>query len=187
VGGNETISVNVRLICATQKDLKEEIQKGTFREDLYYRLNVVPITLPPLRERREDIFLLADHFIKKLSKKMGKEIEGLSEEARTLLLRYAFRYPRARERDRAAVTHQRQGDSTEDLPEEVCGQTGTVQTICERIRGSKPLAQAVGLFEKTYIESILEKTKGKKGQTAEILGISRKTLWEKIKELVIEI
>jgi DNA-binding NtrC family response regulator len=190
VGGNETISVNVRLICATQKDLKEEIQKGTFREDLYYRLNVVPITLPPLRERREDIFLLADHFIKKLSKKMGKEIEGLSEEARTLLLRYAFP-GNIRELEnvieRAIALIKGRVIQAEDLPEEVCGQTGTVQTICERIRGSKPLAQAVGLFEKTYIESILEKTKGKKGQTAEILGISRKTLWEKIKELEIEI
>ncbi|MGQ9776981.1 MAG: sigma-54-dependent transcriptional regulator [Thermodesulfobacteriota bacterium] len=69
VGGNEILSVDVRLICATQKDMKEEIQKGTFREDLYYRLNVVPMMLTPLRERREDILLLTNHFIKTLSKK----------------------------------------------------------------------------------------------------------------------
>ena len=75
----------------------------------------------------------------------------------------------------------------EDLPEEICGQTSPIQAICERIRASKPLAQATGLFEKEYIQSVLEKTKGKKGQAAEVLGISRKTLWEKIKELEIEI
>jgi DNA-binding NtrC family response regulator len=75
----------------------------------------------------------------------------------------------------------------QDLPEEVCGQTSPIRAICEKIRGAKPLTQAVSLFEKDYIQSILEKTKGKKGQAAEILGISRKTLWEKIKELEIEI
>jgi len=190
VGGNETLAVDVRLICATQKDLKEEIKKGTFREDLYYRLNVVPITLPPLRERRDDVFLLADHFIDKYSKKMGKEIDSLSEEARMLLLKYAFP-GNIRELEnmleRAIALIKGRVIQAQDLPEEVCGQTSPIQAICEKIRGAKPLTQAVSLFEKDYIQSILEKTKGKKGQAAEILGISRKTLWEKIKELEIEI
>jgi two-component system response regulator AtoC len=74
-----------------------------------------------------------------------------------------------------------------DLPEEFCGQASPVRDICERIRGTKPLASATSFFEKEYIQSVLNKTKGKKGQAAEILGISRKTLWEKIKELEIEI
>jgi DNA-binding NtrC family response regulator len=190
VGGNETLSVNVRLICATQRDLKEEIRKGSFREDLYYRLNVVPIPLPPLRERREDIFLLADHFISKFSRKMGKEITGLSEEAKTILLTYAFP-GNIRELEnmleRALALIKGKVIQAYDLPEEVCGQASPVREICERIRGTKPLASATSVFEKEYIHSVLEKTKGKKGQAAEILGISRKTLWEKIKDLEIEI
>ena len=190
VGGNDTISVDVRMICATQKDLKEEIRKGTFREDLYYRLNVVPIVLPPLRERREDILLLADHFISRFSKKMGKEITGLSEEGKALLLKYPFP-GNIRELEnmleRAIALIKGKVIQAEDLPEEVCGQTSVIQALCEKIRGSKPLATAVNLFEKEYIQGVLEKTKGKKGQAAELLGISRKTLWEKIKELEIEI
>jgi DNA-binding NtrC family response regulator len=190
VGGNETLSVNVRLICATQRDLKEEIRKGSFREDLYYRLNVVPIHLPPLRERREDILLLADHFINKFSQKMGKEILGLSEEAKTILLKYTFP-GNIRELEnmleRALALIKGKIIQAYDLPEEVCGQASPIRDVCEKIHGTKPLANAVSLFEKEYIQSVLEKTKGKKGQAAEILGISRKTLWEKIKELEIEI
>jgi DNA-binding NtrC family response regulator len=190
VGGNETVAVDVRLACATQRDLKEEIRKGAFREDLYYRLNVVPIHLPPLRERREDILLLVDHFIKKYSEKMGKEITGLSVEAKTLLLRYSFP-GNIRELEnmieRAIALIKGKIIQAEDLPEEVCGRASQIQTICEKVRASKPLGQAVNLFEKEYIQSVLESTKGKKGQAAEILGISRKTLWEKIKELEIEI
>jgi len=190
VGGNETLSVDVRLICATQKDLKEEIQKGAFREDLYYRLNVVPIVIPPLRERREDILLLAEHFVKKFSQKMNKEITGLSEEAESLLLRYSFP-GNIRELEnmleRAIALIKGKVIEAGDLPDELCQQKSPIQAICERIRGSKPLAQATNVFEKEYIQSVLEKTKGKKGQAAEVLGISRKTLWEKIKELEIEI
>ena len=190
VGGNETLSVDVRLICATQKDLKEEIEKGTFREDLYYRLNVVPMMLPPLRERREDILLLTRHFIEAFSRKLNKEIAGLSEDAKTLLLRYPFP-GNIRELEnmleRAVALIKGKVIQAEDLPEEICGGETPTQAICGKIRGSKPLSVASRLFEKEYIQSVLEKTKGKKGQAAEILGISRKTLWEKIKELEIEI
>jgi DNA-binding NtrC family response regulator len=190
VGGNETLSVDVRLICATQKDLKEEIRKGSFREDLYYRLNVVPIDLPPLRNRREDILLLAEHFIDTFSKKMGKEISGLSEDAKALLLKYPFP-GNIRELEnmleRAIALIKGKVIQAEDLPDELCGQPNSTQDVCNRIRASKPLASATKLFEKEYIQSVLEKTKGKKGQAADTLGISRKTLWEKIKELGIEI
>jgi transcriptional regulator with PAS, ATPase and Fis domain len=190
VGGNETISVDVRLICATQRDLKEEIRKGNFREDLYYRLNVVPILLPPLRERREDVLLLGEHFISKFSQKMGKDISGLSGEAKALLLKYSFP-GNIRELEnmleRAIALIKGKVIEAEDLPEEVCGKTTPIRDLCEKIQGSKPLATAVNLFEKEYIQDVLEKTRGKKGQAAELLGISRKTLWEKIKELEIEI
>jgi DNA-binding NtrC family response regulator len=190
VGGNETLSVDVRLICATQRDLKEEIQKETFREDLYYRLNVVPIILPPLRERREDILFLTDHFIDKFSQKMNKEITGLSEDAKTLLLKYLFP-GNIRELEnmleRAIALLKGKVIQAEDLPEEVCGGESLAQIVCEKVRASKPLSSATRIFEKEYIQSVLEKTKGKKGEAAEILGISRKTLWEKIKGLEIEI
>jgi DNA-binding NtrC family response regulator len=189
VGSNETLSVDVRLICATQRDLKEEVRNGRFREDLYYRLNVVPIALPPLRERRGDILLLSDHFIQKFSRKMGKEIIGLSEDAKALLLKYPFP-GNIRELEnmveRAIALIGGKTIQVEDLPEEVCGGT-TVRSICDKIRASRPLASATKLFEREYIQSVLEKTKGKKGEAADILGISRKTLWEKIKELEIEI
>lgn len=190
VGGDETISINVRLICATQKDLKEEIQKGSFREDLYYRLNVVPIHLPPLRERREDILLLADHFINKFSKKMGKEVSGISEEAKNILFKYPFP-GNIRELEniveRAIALLKGKVIQVEDLPEEILGQGHMVHEICKKIQGTKPLASAVNLFEKEYIQYVLERVKGKRGKAAEILRISRKTLWEKIKELKIEI
>ncbi len=121
---------------------------------------------------------------------MGKEITGLSEEGKALLLKYPFP-GNIRELEnmleRAIALIKGKVIQAEDLPEEVCGQTSVIQTICEKIRGSKPLATAVSLFEKEYIQGVLEKTKGRKGQAAELLGISRKTLWEKIKELEIEI
>ena len=190
VGGNETLSVDVRLICATLKDLREGIQRGGFREDLYYRLNVVPLVLPPLRERREDILLLTDHFIEKISRKMGKEITAISEEAKALLMRYSFP-GNIRELEnmleRAIALIKGTVIQAQDLPDEICGRTNPVTMICDKIRGTKPLSQTVSLFEKEYIQSVLEKTKGKKGQAAEILGISRKSLWEKIKGLEIEI
>jgi DNA-binding NtrC family response regulator len=189
VGGSETLSVDVRLICATQKDLKEEVRRGGFREDLYYRLNVVPILLPPLRERREDILLLIDHFLKKYSEKMGKQVIGLSEEAKTLLLKYSFP-GNIRELEnmfeRAIALLKGNLIQPDDLPEEVCGKASPIHSICEKLKGSKPLAGAIGLFEKEYIQSVLERTKGKKGEAADILGISRKTLWEKIKAMEID-
>jgi len=145
LGGNDTLSVDVRLICATQKDLKEEIRKGTFREDLFFRLNVVPILLPPLRERREDILLLTDHFIEKFSRKMGKEIAGISEEAKTLLLKFPFP-GNIRELEnmleRAIALLKGKVIHAEDLPEEVCEREPSVRAICEKIRDSKPLASA---------------------------------------------
>ena len=190
VGGNGTISVDVRLICATQKDLKEGIQRGTFREDLYYRLNVIPLILPPLRERREDILLLADHFLKKFVRKMGKEVSGLSEEAKSLLLKYPFP-GNIRELEnmleRAVALLKGKVIQAADLPEEIGVNTTIAQAIREKIGTAKPLHQAVGLFEKEYIQSVLEQTQGRKGQAAEVLGISRKSLWEKIKNLEIDL
>ena len=90
LGGTKEIKVDVRIISATNRDLAQEVIKGNFREDLYYRLNVISLELPPLRERREDIPLLIDHFLKKYAQKMGKEIEGISEFALKALMEYDF-------------------------------------------------------------------------------------------------
>jgi transcriptional regulator with PAS, ATPase and Fis domain len=90
LGSNQTLKSDVRVITATHQNLEEAIKKGLFREDLYYRLNVISIHLPPLRERKEDISLLIDHFLKKYSKVNQKSISDISKEGRTLLLRYSY-------------------------------------------------------------------------------------------------
>ena len=97
VGGNETIEVDVRLVCATQKDLKKEVEQGRFREDLYYRLNVVPVMLPPLRARKEDVFIIADYFLTTLATRMNQVVKTFSPQAREVLMRYSFPWkcPRA--------------------------------------------------------------------------------------------
>src|SRR5437899_2356195 len=90
VGGTSTIEVDVRLVCATQRDLKKEVQAGRFREDLFYRLSVVPVYLPPLRERKEDVLLLANHFLEKFAARMSKRPGALSEQSKQLLRHYAY-------------------------------------------------------------------------------------------------
>ena len=90
VGSNEPIETDVRLVCATQKDLRKEVAQGRFREDLFYRLNVVPIVVPPLRQRQDDIMVIADHVLETCSVKLNKHLRGFSQQARELLLRYSY-------------------------------------------------------------------------------------------------
>ena len=90
LGSNEPIEADVRLVCATQKDLRKEVAQGRFREDLFYRLNVVPIVVPPLRQRQEDIMVIADHVLEACSFKLNKQLRGFSQQARELLLRYSY-------------------------------------------------------------------------------------------------
>ncbi|MDD5434318.1 MAG: sigma-54 dependent transcriptional regulator [Nitrospira sp.] len=184
LGGTDTIEVDVRIICATQRDLKKEVQKGSFREDLYYRLNVVPLFMPPLRERKEDILLLADHFLKSFSEQMKRPVKELSVEVKELLLRHS--YPgNVRELENAmkrALTLCRVGViQPTDLPEDICRWQDEGGDIVSQLQHSEPLSNAVSLFEKQYIMKVLEETKGSKTLAAKLLGISRKTLWEKCK------
>ncbi|MEK6576932.1 MAG: sigma-54 dependent transcriptional regulator, partial [Nitrospirota bacterium] len=184
VGGTETIDVDVRIICATRKDLKQEVQKGNFREDLYYRLNVVPITVPTLRERKEDILPLIEHFLKKFSNEMKRPLKGLSPKARELLLKYP--YPgNVRELENAIERAMAMGRGEEiqplDLPEEIRSIEGTTATESAGMEEYASLKKAVEGFERAYISRTLKQASGNKTRAAEILGISRKTLWEKCK------
>ena len=186
LGGTETISVDVRIICATQRDLKAEVQRGTFREDLYYRLNVVPITLPPLKEREGDVLLLANHFFKHFTGLYNKNVKGLSLEAQELLLKYPFP-GNVRELENAierAVVMTR-GDEIQpwDLSEEINAKMDECYKAIQRIEGVENLSKATKEFERRYILKVLEETKGNKGLAAKLLGVSRKTLWEKCKTL----
>jgi two-component system response regulator HydG len=199
VGGNETIETDVRLVCATQKDLRKEVAQGRFREDLFYRLNVVQVVVPPLRERQEDIMVIADHVFKTCSNKLSKKLRGFSQQARELLLRYS--YPgNVRELENMverAVALGREGDAIQPpdlcgfqscpysggVPQESCGFCSEGLTIGSKKREAPltSLAAARQGFEKEYIVSVLERVEGSRTTASKILGLSRKALWEKCK------
>ena len=199
VGSNVSIETDVRLVCATQKDLRKEVAHGRFREDLFYRLNVVPIVVPPLRKRQEDILVIADHVLETCSLKLNKHLRGFSQQARELLLRYS--YPgNVRELENVverAVALGRDGAAVQ--PADLCGFQscpylgGTSQEACgfcsEGLTGGKKkrdmtmtsLAAAREGFEKDYIVAVLERVDGSRTTASKILGLSRKALWEKCK------
>ncbi|WP_447973383.1 sigma-54-dependent transcriptional regulator [Nitrospira sp. Kam-Ns4a] len=198
VGGNETIEVDVRLVCATQKDLKKEVAQGRFREDLYYRLHVVPILLPPLRERREDILLIADHMLQSRCASMNKPLKGFSQGAREVLLKYSFP-GNIRELENMVERAVALGRPNEEVQAwDLCGFPscpflgGPPQESCgfcsEGLTGKagpggmpEPLAAAREQFERQYILAALERTEGSRTAAAKLLGLSRKALWEKCK------
>lgn len=177
VGGQRPIPVDVRVLCATSRDLNVEVDEGRFRADLFYRLQVVPIQLPPLRERGGDISELADFFLEEFGRERGL-IFRLSREARQALEEY--RCPgNVRELrnllERASVLAPSPEIQLWDLPAEICGAAPEVSAQPEA------LADAVATAEKRCIQSALGKTGGNKTEAAELLGISRKNLWEKMK------
>jgi transcriptional regulator with PAS, ATPase and Fis domain len=194
VGGIKTTRVDVRLIAATNRDLQSEIESGRFRKDLYYRLAVVPIALPSLRERRSDIPILARHFIEKYNRKLNKEFQGISDEALGLLQGYPWP-GNIRElenlmervllfaegptivakdlpdtiRQGAAPSHAPLGPSTEAAPG---GETGLKDIV--RMRSAE--------LERDLITKALEETGGNVTRAAKLLQISRKSLQTKMKE-----
>jgi len=198
VGGNTTININVRIVCATQKDLKKEVACGRFREDLYYRLNVVPVHLPPLRERKEDILVLSEHLLHGYATKMKQPVKGLSRQAREMLLHYSFP-GNVRELENTLERALSLTQNQEEIQAwDLCGQRrcpysgGEPQTGCafcaEMRSGGKgqtisgeTLAVARERFEKAYILEILSRTGGGKTMASQVLGLSRKALWEKCK------
>ncbi|MBI5327711.1 MAG: sigma-54-dependent Fis family transcriptional regulator [Deltaproteobacteria bacterium] len=184
LGGTETLSVDVRIICATQRDLKTEVKRGIFREDLYYRLNVVPVHIPPLRERKEDILIIANSFAMKFSAQNNKPIQGISDKARELLVNYPFP-GNVRELEHAIERAVILGNSREiqpsDLSDDILAFYNKDFKASMKVSYSEPLPEAIEHFEKEYIAKAIEEAHGNKTRAAERLGISRKTLWEKCK------
>ncbi|MBI3787666.1 MAG: sigma-54-dependent Fis family transcriptional regulator, partial [Ignavibacteriales bacterium] len=173
VGGNDLIKVDFRIICATNKDLEKDVAEKIFREDLYYRLNVFSIFIPPLRERKGDIPLLANHFVQKYSRAMGKSITAISSEAMDVLVRY--NWPgNVRELEnaieRAMVVGRPPTIKPEDLPFQLTEKNHVLPT------GS--LAAA----EKVHIAAILEQNRWNISHSAEVLQIDRVTLYNKIEK-----
>ncbi len=178
VGGEETLEVDVRIVAATNKDLKAEIEKGNFREDLFYRLNVVNIHVPPLRERKDDIPLLATAFLQEIADENGKSIVGLDTKVRAAL--YSYDWPgNVRELrncvESAVVMSKGNVITLDDLPPTV-RPTGDAGWI--RIPVGTTLAEA----ERLVITETLSAQKGNKSRTAEVLDIGRKTLHRKLDE-----
>jgi len=180
VGGSEMIRVDVRVISATNKDLEEEVKKGKFREDLYYRLAVFPIKLPPLRERKEDIPLLAAFFLKKYSEQEGKHIEAISPDALELLM--AYHWPgNVRELEnaieRAVVIATTNEIAPKDLPV-------AVRSLGEKklYESDNTLASWIEKLEQEALRQALLECEGNISQTAKKLGIGRATIYRKAKK-----
>jgi two-component system response regulator HydG len=182
VGGDNVIKIDIRIIAATNKDLVPIIEKGLFREDLYYRLNVVNLKIPPLRERKEDIPVLAEHFMKIFAEKNHKKIKGFTPEAMDHLIRYDWS-GNVRELmnavERGTVYAQREYLDTDDL---FMGYRSLSNKL--NIRGSSDYTEDVPLeeVEKATILKVFESTGGNKSQTARKLGITRRTLYKKLKK-----
>ena len=186
VGGSKSINVDVRIIAATNRVLDDLVKDGKFREDLYYRLNVVPIHLPPLRERRQDIPLLLNYFLERSNRINGAEIDGCSESAMDVMMNYS--YPgNIRELqnliERVVVLKKKGVIDLEDLPDKVYLAEQQDQSHFEIEKGYDTL---VSNFEKNLILQALQETNGVKSKAAQVLSLNRTTLIEKMKRLGIE-
>ncbi|MCL6583638.1 MAG: sigma-54 dependent transcriptional regulator [bacterium] len=202
LGGSETIPVDVRLIAATNKPIEEGIREGWFRQDLYWRLNVVTIYLPPLRERKEDIHLLAQYFLSRFTKELQKDIVGIRPECMELLL--AYHWPgNVRELEnvlkRAIVICRGNEIMIEDLPDHIKAARENsfklraelaqsldllldkvFDLITATVKEGPDSLDAISLLEKEMIERAIRKTSGNKVQAASLLGINRNTLRNKM-------
>ena len=184
VGGIHTVTVDVRLIAATNKDLQAEVKTGRFREDLFYRLNVVPIELPPLRKRRDDIDLLVKFFLQQFNSKLKKGISSISPEALSILRAHSWpgnirQLENVLERMVLMCDGNRLGSS--DVPEEMGGRPEVLETGAGNFK--EIIRQQTQTLERDLIQRALEETSGNVTRAAEKLGLSRKGLQLKIKEL----
>ncbi|MBW2043191.1 MAG: sigma-54-dependent Fis family transcriptional regulator [Deltaproteobacteria bacterium] len=184
VGGEETLSVDVRILAATNRNLEEEVKEGKFREDLFYRLNVVTLRIPPLHERQDDIPLLAQHFLEKYAKKNNKQVKGFSPLAMDMLLKYAWP-GNVRELEnvieRAVILLPDEHITEKELPTTVTESYAEEKDWVSppsQVAANRPLEE----IEKEAILATLEDSGGNKSETARRLGINRKTLHKKLKD-----
>jgi two-component system response regulator PilR (NtrC family) len=195
VGATEDQTIDVRILCATNKNLEEMTAKGSFREDLFYRLNVIQIRMPSLRERREDIPALAEHFLSKFAVTMGKPVKSFSKEAMRMLQTYD--YPgNVRELEnlveRAVALETQSVILPESLPQKLLMQRGTPAPLpnapaaMEHPAGPFDLERGVEDFERSHIVRALEKTNGVKKRAAALLGISFRSLRYRIEKYGID-
>ena len=181
LGGTEELKVDIRVMAAANKDLKEEVNEGRFREDLYYRLNVIPVHMPALRERQGDIPLLIEHFLDIYNCRLGKRVKLSSEVIRVLM---DYEFP-GNVRELENVIERCVALSTDNIIDQNALPSHLVKSQEERPAVTSLNAVAADA-EKAHIMRILLSTKGNKTRAAEVLSISRKTLWEKIKAYNIE-
>jgi two-component system NtrC family response regulator len=188
VGGNKTIKVDVRLVAATNRELKAEVEEGRFREDLYYRLNVVHLHIPPLRERQEDIALLAIHFLRKYAQENARGEVHLAPEAMKMLMHYAWP-GNVRElenvMERAVILCSQNLISANDLPRDLAGETWGESSrldIDRFIPMQTPLPEALEQIEEQMIRRALERSGQVQVRAAELLGITKSLLQYKLKK-----
>ena len=182
MGGEKTVDIDVRVVTATNRDLRAEIEKGNFREDLFYRLNVVNIHIPPLRERKDDIPLLVAHYLKLFSDENSRHIEGIEPKARAALNNYNWpgNIRELRNTIESAVVMCRDTLlGIEDLPAHIAAsEDDSVIRI--------PLGSTMAEAEREVIRATLRAEKGNKSKAAEVLAIGRKTLHRKLEEYNLE-
>ena len=191
IGGSEDIKTDVRIISATNQDLQEKVRRGEFREDLYFRLNVIPIHIPPLRKRREDIPLLVQYFIEKYAREFGKEVKRISAYALELLMRYPFP-GNIRELENIIERSVALESSSIILPENlVIAEEGNGAAAAANPSGDFPeggidLNRELERFEREIIRKALEKAKGSKTKAASLLGVSFPSLRHRLEKLGME-
>jgi DNA-binding NtrC family response regulator len=183
IGAAKPLQVDVRIIAATNRELKEEVDEGKFRGDLYYRLNVIHLQIPPLRERREDIPLLVEHFIRRQNSELKKNYQGVESSALKVLMSLPWK---GNIRDlnnvleRAMILGNGEWITVKDLPRWEVPEADVSRSVAHDLR------RTVRAYEKSHIENVLKETHGDRTQTAELLGLSRSSLYRKIEALGIQ-
>ncbi len=187
IGGIKTIDVDIRIITATNQDLEKAVAEKRFREDLFYRINVIPIHLPPLRARKADIPVLANHFMSTFNRLKEKNIEGLTPEAMNCLTKY--HWPgNVRELqnliEMLVVMKERGNIELKDLPDKIRLNQGKTEKVISDIEipdDGLVLNEIIGQFEKDLLQKALQKSKGIKNRAAKLLNLNRTTFVEKLK------